>query len=216
MAQLHGSAEWSDMSKYVVHFTKSYGGLKPYDNAISILYRRRIEARNAFGVGRQKSPQPEHQRVVCFSEVPLGLLQRLADKRSKYGIVFTKDFVIGKGGNPILYAYKDSPPYVAMQAAMDVALADADAQVWKLAPFVDAPGVYGNAKYFFEWEREWRVLGDFSFVESDVAALILPAELHEPARQFFQTARRENTGPSYEHCPYIDPSWDEQTVAGLL
>ena len=34
-------------------------------------------------------------------------LSRIADKRSKYGIVFRKDFVIHRHANPILYAYKD-------------------------------------------------------------------------------------------------------------
>lgn len=44
---------WKDMSKYVVHFAKETVGRSAYDNAISILYERRIIAANAFGAVRR-------------------------------------------------------------------------------------------------------------------------------------------------------------------
>jgi hypothetical protein len=58
---------WKDMSKYVVHFAKESEVGSAYDNAIAILYERRIAARKAFGAGRHL---PHAKRSVCFSECP--------------------------------------------------------------------------------------------------------------------------------------------------
>ena len=61
--------------------------------------------------------------------------------------------------------------------------------IWRITPFVDAPGKYGNSSYFFEWEREWRKAGHFKFSENDVAFLIIPEKLHDAARGFFTMQR---------------------------
>ena len=108
--------EWRGMSDYVVHFTKQYKGKSPYDNMLQVLAGRTIEARNAFGIGRVNAPVPKTQQCVCFSEVPPHMLRRVAKARSNYGIGFKKDFVVHRRGNPILYAYKDSPLLQAFQA----------------------------------------------------------------------------------------------------
>lgn len=215
MAQLFGPnvTKWTDMSDYVVHFTKDYASNNAYDNIIGILANRKIEARNRFGIGRDKAPDPSGQKAVCFSEVPLHLLKRLADKRSQYGIGFNKNFVIRNSGNPILYAYKDNLPNLAIQQLMEQALATPEAPIWNVTPFVDAPGKYSSGNYFFEWEREWRKVGDLHFAEPEVAFLIIPENLHDAARQFFKTAQEENLGPSYVHCPLIDANWDQARLA---
>jgi len=102
------SPMWTDMSNHVVHFTKAYEGKSPYFNMLSILGRRVIEARNSYGIARNKAADVSSQNVVCFSEIPLHHIKRLADARSsKYGIVFKKDYVVHLSANPILYAYKD-------------------------------------------------------------------------------------------------------------
>jgi hypothetical protein len=201
------------MSNYVVHFTREYEGKSAFDNMLGILSDSRIEARSTFGVGRYQATDPTTQRAVCFSEIPLGLLKRLADRRSsEYGIVFAKNFIIKQGGNPILYAYKNNPLYDGIQALIAEAVTKADGSVWKVTPFVDAPGTYGDRKYFFEWEREWRKLDDLIFKEGDVTALILPEHLHERARGFFKGAASKNAGPSYEHHAFIDANWDSERI----
>ncbi|MDB5694064.1 MAG: hypothetical protein JWO81_3127 [Alphaproteobacteria bacterium] len=81
---------WKDMSTFVVHFAKPTSGKSAYDNAISILYERRIIAKNAFGAGRHLAPA---RKSVCFSEVPLHHLKRLADVRGQHGIGFQKEYV---------------------------------------------------------------------------------------------------------------------------
>lgn len=203
---------WKDMSKYVVHFAKESKLGSAYDNAIAILYERRIAAMKAFGAGRHL---PHAKRSVCFSEVPLHHLKRLADARGQHGIGFRKEFLVERGGGPILYAYKDTPQAQAINALVHGAAGDPAAPVWNLAPFVDLPGTYGVSTYLFEWEREWRHVGDLPFAETDPAFLIIPETLHDAARCFFASAKLDHVGPSYE-CPLINPYWSEDKIEMAL
>lgn len=197
------------MSDYVVHFAKDYGGHTAYSNMMGILSSGTIRAMNPFGIARTTAPPTASQNVACFSEIPLHQLDRLADARSSHGIVFRKDFVIQRGGNPILYAYRDRPVNQAVRSLMAMGAGDATHPIWRLTPFVDCPGAYGTSSYFYEWEREWRISGDFGFDPENVAFLIIPEDLHEAARSFFESVRDDNTGPVYE-CPFIDPYWTDQ------
>ncbi|KZD07347.1 abortive infection system antitoxin AbiGi family protein [Oceanibaculum pacificum] len=206
---------WTDMSNHLVHFTKDYGGRDAYRNMLGILSGGVIRARNAFGICRKTAPDPQSQLATCLSEVPLHQLGRLSAKRSEHGIVFRKDFVIGRGGNPILYAYKDRAVAKAIKKLAQQAGNDAENPIWRVTPFVDVPGSYGTSQYFFEWEREWRVVGDFAFTPDDVVFLIIPENLHAAARSFVDDARTENLGPAYD-CPFIDAHWDLETIQPLL
>lgn len=82
---------------------------------------------------------------VCFSEVPLHQLKRLADKRGPYGIVFRKEFIVERGGGPILYAYQDTPHAMAMRTLIEGAVGKPSDPIWSVAPFVDQPGQYGRS-----------------------------------------------------------------------
>lgn len=153
---------------------------------------------------------------VCFSEVPLHLLSRIAQRRSSnYGIGFRKEFIVTKGGGPIWYAYNGSKHAAAISGAVEVAARDPDHPIWQIAPFVDLPGVYGDTSYFFEWEREWRLCGNLSFVESDAAFLVIPEAEHQAAKEFFEEHGKNNTGPNYR-CPFIDASWDRARVSSVI
>ena len=76
---------WEDMSDYVVHFTKDSHNSTPYVNSLSILGQGKLEARNRFGVGKNFQSSP---KCVCFSEIPLHHIDRLAKRRGSYGIGF--------------------------------------------------------------------------------------------------------------------------------
>jgi hypothetical protein len=206
---------WTDMSDHVVHFTKPAPDQTAYGAMMSILFHRKLEARSAFGFVRDKAPDPETQKTVCFSETPLHLLGRVADHRSEFGIVFRKDYVLQNGGNPILYAYKDQPVTQAIHHLVSAAAGNPANPIWKVTPFIDRPGAYGSATYFFEWEREWRIVGDLSFDTKDVAFLIIPEGSHEAARIFFEGARDDHTGPCYD-CPYIDGHWSLEKTTPVL
>ena len=203
---------WNDMSKYVVHFTKEGDGQTTYTRSLSMLHARRIEARNAFGAGRHLPPA---KKSVCFSEVPLHHLKRIADERGEYGIGFRKEFLVAQGGGPILYAYKDTAQAKAIRSMVHAAQGEPDDPVWDLAPFVDLPGVYGKSTYLFEFEREWRKVGHLAFDASDPAFLIIPESLHGAARGFFDHAEAEHVGPNYK-CPFIDAYWSEEKISQVL
>jgi hypothetical protein len=208
---------WRDYSDYVVHFTKSSPKNSEYSNMMSICGSRRLYPANRFGIGNNAPPSIP-QEAVCFSEIPLHELSRLAKRRSRYGIGFSKDFISSKGGCPVWYVPKDSATAEALQALTSEALQNrtsASQRIWELTTFIDFPGDYPTGTYRFEWEREWRVRGSLSFTESDVAFLVIPEELHQAARGFFQDAIAENIGPGYL-CPYIDPCWDWETVTSAF
>ncbi len=202
------SEDWLDMSPFVVHFAKPSGKRSAYDNCLSILAARRIEARGSFGTGKDYEASP---KSVCFSEIPLHQLKRLADKRGPYGIGFWKEFLIERDGGPIMYAYKDTLHAMAMRKLVLKAKDSPKDPIWKVAPFVDQPGEYGPKNYFYEWEREWRHIGNLDFHQTDAAFLIIPEDSHSAARGFFHDAEAENLGPNYR-CPFIDPYWSVEQV----
>ncbi len=209
--------QWHDMSEYVVHFTRDYNGHSAYDNMMSILGTGILRARNAFGIARHKAPC-QTQHVVCFSEIPMHLVSRLAHRRGPYGIGFTKSFLREHGGAPVWYIERDSPAarsidqLVALAMSGDPAVA---APIWTITPFVDVPGDYSGRRYRFEWEREWRHIGHLSFSVEHATFLVIPESLHGAARSFFDEARDEHTGPCYD-CPFLDPSWNRDRINAAL
>lgn len=208
----HTDPTWDDMSPFVVHFTRNTPQKTDFENAISILAGRRLEARNRFGIGKEYN---ESQLSICFSEVPLHLISRLAARRGPHGIVFRKEFIVERNGGPIMYAYNRSPQAEALLSLIRTAVGKPNDPIWRVAPFVDLPGYHGGSPYFFEWEREWRHVGSLDFKETDPAFLIIPEELHEAARHFFDEAEREDMGPNYR-CPFVDPYWGLDKIKRLM
>ena len=107
------SVGWTDMSNFLVHLVANSDN--SYSEIMGILSSGCIEALNPHGIGRSLAPQLSSQRAVCFSEIPLHQLWRLARRRSYYGLVFWKGFAMAKGANPILYAYQNQQPAIALR-----------------------------------------------------------------------------------------------------
>ena len=128
---------------------------------------------------------------------------------------FSKIFVMERGGGPVLYAYAGAQAARELVQRALTGETPADNPIWRLTPFIDAPGDYGNSSYYFEWEREWRHVGNFSFDSNEVAFLILPEGLHEAARNFFAKAYIEHTGPAYFY-PFLDLTWPRERVDSTL
>lgn len=82
---------------------------------------------------------------------------------------------------------------------------DIDDPLWDLTPFVDNPGSGEWGNYEFEWEREWRVVGDLTFGLSDVAFLFIP-EQHQPAWVDFWESHL-GAGATFPG-PMLDAGWD--------
>ena len=216
-----GNDLWRDMSEYVVHFTKDDGKTDPYKTIMSILFGRVLIPGDRFGIASKLSAAPA-QEAVCFSEIPLDHLGRIADRRkTKYGIGFRQDVLVAAGGARVWYvdqgtALETTIRNLMVRTSTQGGYAPLTDPIWNVTPFIDVPGVYpgsGGAlkPYRFEWEREWRVRGEFRFEVKDVAFLFIPEGLHRAARGFFQDAAEDNSGPAYG-CPFIDPSWDDERI----
>jgi hypothetical protein len=210
--------DWRDMSEYVVHFTKD-GDESAYDSMMSILSSQTLRAATPFGAARTLGGPDFTQRCVCFSEIPLDRLDRLVDRRgSRYGIGFSQETLLRAGGGRVWYVDKDSAVADAVNDLRREKVGppmDTASPLWRLTPFIDFPGEYGGTQYRFEWEREWRVPGDFAFETADVVFLFVPDDLHDNARSFFEEVKRENSGPVYE-CPFLDPLWNDDRIQETL
>lgn len=209
-----GNPNWRDMSEYVVHFTKD-SDQSAYNVMLSILSSAHLRPSGPFGVARGLTSPEFPQDSVCFSEIPLDMLDRLVESRSQYGLGFHQRTLVRAGGARVWYVDRLSPTGDAVQGVVDAAIdqrAWAD-PLWRLTPFIDRPS--DEPRYRFEWEREWRVPGGLRFESTDVAFLFIPAELHGAARDFFEQAQRDHTGPAYL-CPLLDPLWDDDQVQAAL
>lgn len=210
-----GNPSWRDMSEYVVHFTKDSSARSAYDVMLTILHGRRLEPSGPFGLAKGWNSPTATQESVCFSEIPLDRLDRLVTSRSRYGLGFHQRTLVTAGGARVWYVDRDSPIADAAEHLVDGIAAERkwSDPLWSLTPFIDRPS--DEPRYRFEWEREWRVPGGLDFAPEDVAFLFIPEELHEAARSFFESARRDNSGPAYS-CPFLDPVWSEDRIQDAL
>jgi hypothetical protein len=160
-----GDPKWRDMSDYLVHFTSR-------DALLSILNDRKIEARREFGWFRSDAPTSHLRMSACFSEIPIDQIDRLANRRGRYGIAFKRSFVQAAGGGRVWYAEEPQRTLV-FNAYSYIYRADPTRvnPLWRLSPFFDDV----TAAYDFTWEREWRAPGGLPFSLADVAFLIRPA-----------------------------------------
>jgi hypothetical protein len=212
------------MSEFVVHFTKAdedgNDPGKPYRDHLSILWDGRLQpGEKPFGAARRDRRLGSSQRAVCFSEIPLALVRRLAERRgSRYGIGFTKAFVRRQGAARVWYLDKDEHTAKAFQQLMEAHVARFDARdpFWQLTPLVDRPGSYPGRDFRFEWEREWRLPGisGLRFAMGDIAFLFIPEEWHAAARSFFDSYE-PGTAPK-PTCPFLDVTWDPVEIATAL
>lgn len=210
-------SNWEDMSDFLVHFSKADSNETAYEVMLGILFSGNLKAMNPFGFAKGYS-KGNNKLCVCLSETPLHLIQRISERRGPYGIGFTKNFISRRNGNPILYVNDDSPLLESFRLLRDYALNSPDdpraKAFWEIAPFIDQV-VTTKKIYAFQWEREWRVCDNIEFEPEDVAFLIIPEDLHEAARSFFDDAEYEHTGPNYK-CPFIDTGWSIDRIRARL
>lgn len=102
----------SDLSSFVVHFTKDTDQ-PARANLEAILREGRIRALSAMGLAKEQDdpadPKKQTQRVVSFTETPLehayAIVADIEDKRVRlapYGIAFGKMYARRAGANPNL------------------------------------------------------------------------------------------------------------------
>jgi hypothetical protein len=159
---------WRDMSDWVVHFTSSE------DNLRSILSECFIRPSGPYGNGKNIREVKDRHLSACFSEIPLDHLERLYQRRGRWGIGFHKRIVDAAGGGRVWYQERGS---ILQETIFDMYGGLLKEQnfahpLWSLSPFIDV--MSDDYNYRFDWEREWRVPGGLHFERNDVAFFLFP------------------------------------------
>jgi len=217
----------SDLSTFVVHLTREREGRSAKESLLSIIGDRRLRAGQPMGwalgtPGIQLNEEAKMtQRVVCFSETPLehayALFADIAARQVKlsgYGLAFTKMVARRVGINPVWYV-EFTPGGVrplanALNAVVQAAAAAGDmgaSEIWKLTPFIEGMGSWGEPRRYreFWWEREWRHLGDLDLGPTwDKTIWLCPEDEIDEIKA--ATGGR----------PCIDPQWSLEQIIGYL
>ena len=176
-----GHRTWRDMSEYLVHLTESLASLA------SIFSSGVVEARHAYGAVCKHEILKNGQRVVCLSEIPLDHLSRLADKHGTYGVAFLKTTLRAQGATPVWYLERGNPVqqhlFEMVREAAYRHQPDLQDPLWQITPFIDYPGVYGDHEFKWQWEREWRVLGNLRFEPQALPFVFAPQSDHSEVRR---------------------------------
>jgi len=207
-----GNPDWRDMSEYVVHFTKDSDDASALENLQQILEDQDIRASGPFGWAKGLNALGDSQKVACFSEIPLDLLDRLVDRRSSYGLGFHQRTLLDAGGARVWYVDRHSQIGEVLDTRLMalVESRDWDDDLWSLTPFIDQPYDAPTGGYRFEWEREWRVPGGLQFDLDEVAFVFVPEEEHGFLRDYItQYLDRDQValGPGL-----VDPLWDADSL----
>ncbi len=222
----------TDLSTFVIHWTRDYDGVAARDNLLSILESQTIEARNPWGlatkaIGKELSGGDaqaalDSQKAVCFTEAPLeqawSLVQPIKGRTynlAPFGLAFTKHTARAMGVNPIWYI-DATPGHDWLTKQVDLLVENAlqsrsnfaDNPLAKITPFMDVMGTWDDSKKEFWWEREWRQLGDLRFSLGHLAVVFCP----ELEMRYFHNS--VDTG--HRSIPLVDPNWGLEHIIAEL
>lgn len=184
----------SDMSRYFTHLMRDdneQGGTAK-ENFIEILRTKTILALN---VNCLHAPlimkEPLHIqkkfRTVCFTATPLQSLRHLTKKLPRkfklkpYGFIFRREQLVNAGVREVKYinSYGDQDEREAYDRMYEIAKNGGfTGKMSKALPYLSAM----HQKFDYDWEREWRHVGDFTFEPSDLVGVVLPEEEQTPLR----------------------------------
>ena len=187
-----------DLSNVITHFTREVNGKTACANLISILTDGCLKAVNEQGMA--KGQGHEEQRVVCFTETPVNFLWTLVErikhrqiKLEPYGVVFSKRWIVERGGNPVWYISAMKPTSgLSLTSNVNLIVKDPEAlyrvpSILKLTPFWELTGdwrhLMSNNRKDFSWEREWRIVGDVYFHLHELKVVLAPKEHHQCIRE---------------------------------
>ncbi len=183
-----------NVSMFMVHLTRdTEDGKSAKENLIDILCSRVIQPRNSKGLFYATEGIRDAARTASFSETQLNAIKCLIGKQpgrgvelSAYGLVFTKDFLIQKGANPVFYVntYANQGRKEAILEAIKQLEPHKQREI---APYVEIFGWTGSGKiYDFHSEREWRYPGNFEFEWRDVIFGLCEDESIEEMENLFE------------------------------
>ncbi len=199
----------TDLSTFLVHFTRRHNRRSARQNLVSILRDRCIEARSVYGMADglvERFPElADDQKTVCFTETPLehawmmcSTIEGRTVQFNGYGVAFTKTFARRRGVNPVWYldiTRRGGTDWltVPINDLLDQAVEDAipprattpyieelaSAPILRLTPFIEQMGNPRGRRKEFWWEREWRHVGDLSFSTDDIVVVFAPEDEHD-------------------------------------
>lgn len=174
-----------DFHGWVFHFQRSPGRkstntnhaaqkMTAQERTVSILNDRQLNASEPFAASPVIPPD-----VCCFTEAGMEQITWLFNesKYDHYGLGFTKDLLIGKGGGPVLPVRGDEWHHV--QGWPDE-LRGRAIRYWPGATSTSADSYLPtriSSRSDFNWEREWRLVGRLTFTPTDVGIVIVPNSL---------------------------------------
>lgn len=148
----------------------------------------------------------EKFKVVCFTETPIDLidvllmdLEKRRYKPKPFGLVFTKEFVRQRGGNPVFYV-SGSLFDSLWKAYEDAKARNFDREDNKFLALVNRC----DDQIDFHWEREWRVVGNLNFDLKDVYCVLCP--------QGHQASFKKK----FDELTFVDPDWSIYQILDTL
>ena len=227
----------TDLSTFVIHWTRDFDSEPARENLLSILSSRKILARNPMGAAVKELEKERQdadcqmaldtQRVVCFTEAPLeqawsfvSYIHGRQVQLRPYGLAFTKRTARRLGINPVWYVdmtpghdwlmnHVESLVKRGIRSGLSTFHDDPIAHI---APFIEGMGTWDDRRKEFWWEREWRHRGDLSFRLEQVAVILCPD--HDMVS--FEDVAEPSRAESARRVPLIDPRWGlEHIIASL-
>ena len=228
----------SDLSTFVVHFTRNSDAGSARVNLRSVIRARRIEARTPFGWARDHAESTgghvrQSQLCVCFSEAPLehlySLVADIANRSVKlcpYGLAVTKMVARRNGANPVWYVDMTPGRDWEQARSLDDLRAQAIAGDFtsdpstSLFPYFEPMGTWGGRQREFWWEREWRKVGNYRLEEHEIAFWLCPEDEIDDFEAFIATEwdlgdlapnARLRFGQRF-----VDPRWSVEGIIACL
>ena len=215
-------AKRDDISNFLVHLTRDTENGTARENLLSMLRDLEIKAFNHHcyfspRLKKEDDVLQENFHVVCFTETPLDKIHHLLDISNRkvelkpYGLVFLKDRVKERRGNPVFYVYDENRPLKRFLMEKYFEFLDFYKSSGGLNDFHTLGAFVNIVKngHDFHWEREWRVKGSFKFKLHEVFAVIAPEDDHDALRSEIQLE-------DIEYCLFLDPEWNMQTIIERL
>jgi hypothetical protein len=145
-------------------------------------------------------------RVTCFTETPLDQIDILMRKVygrditfSPHGLVFKKEYISQKGGNPVFYAGRGLFDTL-WQLYEDAKNRDFSPSAHKFLALVNRC----DEKYDFHWEREWRIVGNLEFELEELYCGLCPRDEIDEFENRFRPVK------------FIDPYWGINKILAKL
>jgi hypothetical protein len=223
-----------DISRFLVHLTRNYGGASAEDNLFAILRRKRIEARNAHCLFGHKFDHygfsallKKKFNTVCFTEAPFPQIRFLVSeipgrniRLQPFGLVFKKSSLLDRGVSPAIYLnakgtqlreylLRQFGSHFKTRSLYRNLVRDFHDDADSIINYYSLINIISD-DYDFSWEREWRFPGHLEFDYDELYAIIA-----RNPKQFEQ--RCGETLPDsvvryVSRIPVVYPEWNYERV----